>query len=225
MAHRHRAQERAKGGRTSMAGRMNYTAKSNVSGEAGKEKDEFAHGGGHKAHGHKSKHRADKRARGGGVTHSPFSSAARGNDEKRRPVDKDNHQPRAAGGAAFARGGRAKRHAGIGSKGHSGHRPSAGHKHEYNYGHHDGSGHEEGLARTHPPVHHKHGGTPHAATGGTIGAFAHGGHAHHAGHGAHHAHHPHHDGHHAGHHGIHGSHKAKGKKHRAEGGKVDKEDD
>lgn len=234
MAHRHRVHERAKGGKVDapMRGRMSYTAKSNVEPEAKDTKDTFRRGGRHHgglhAHGHKSKARADKRARGGGVgkgnfpvhtTHSPFSSAARGNDEKRFPANKDNHQPRKDGGAAFARGGRSKIHAGMGATAHGGGRPSPSQKHTYNYGGHNGLGHEEPLKREHKPRERAAGGA----------AFARGGHAHgehhHAGHGAHHAHHPHHDGHHVGHHDRHGSHKAKGHKHRADGGKVDKEDD
>lgn len=217
MAARHR--HRASGG--SMKGRMDYTSKSNVAPEAGDMKDSFRKGGrkhhGLHAHGGKSHPRADKRARGGSVTHSPFSSAARGNDTGRFPKDKDGHQPRATGGQVFARGGRAKRHAGIGHSSGGKSRPSPSNKHEYNFGHHEGSGHEEPLQRVHPPVHHKH--------GGPEKGYARGGRAHHAGHGGHLAHHPHHDGHHHGHHGAHGSHKAMGKKHRAHGGKVDKEDD
>ena len=181
MAHRHKAHRRAAGG-NAMAGRTSFV-NSSVEGEAKSTKDKFKHGG-LKAHGHKSKARADKKARGGasgfargGATHSPFSSAAKGNDKGRFPSDADRHQPRAAGGRAFKRGG--------------GVRPHAGHKHEYNFGGHDGLGHEEGLQRSHPPVHHKH--------GGPEGGVSHG------------------SKHHAGH----GGHKAKGKKHRAAGGKVE----
>lgn len=227
MAHRHKMHRRAAGGR------MDYTANSNVAREAGDKKDSFKRGGRHigKVHGHKGHARADKRARGGGVTHSPFSSAARGEDMKRTPATKDKAQPRASGGgvtaraegggvgaAAFKHGGRAKRHAGIGGHGGGeGNRPHPIHaKHMYNFGAHHGSGHEEPLEH-HLPIHHKHGGTAHH-----VGM---GGEHHHAGHGAHKAHHPHHDGHHSGHHGKHGSHKARGVKHRAEGGKVDKEGD
>lgn len=220
---RHHAHKRARGGR------MEYTKDSNVNREAGSTKDSFGKGGrkhhGLHAHGGKSHPRADKKARGGatgfargGTTHSPFSSAAIGNDAGRHPAHKDAHQPRADGGQVFARGGRTKRHAGIGHSKGGKSRPSPSHKHEYNFGHHQGSGHEEPLQRVHPPVHHKH--------GGPEKGYAHGGHVHHAGHGGHAAHHPHHDGHHHGHHGMHGSaHKAKGRKHRAHGGKVEKEDD
>lgn len=217
MAHRHRAQ----------GGRRTSFVNAPIEHEAGSKKDQFKRGGRHvgKAHGHKSKPSADKRARGGGVTHSPFSSAAHHEDVKRRAGAKDTAQPRAAGGAvaradgggvgAFAHGGRAKRHAGIGHHGHGkkgGTRPNPIHaKHHYNYGAHNGSGHEEPLEH-HLPVHHKHGGTAHH-----VGMKE--GHVQ-AGHGAHHAHHQQHDGHHSGHHGMHGSHKAKGRKHRAAGGKV-----
>jgi hypothetical protein len=212
MAHRHRVHRRAAGGR------MEYTKDSNVQREAGRDVDDFRRGGkpkhhGLKAHGLKPRARADKRARGGSVTHSPFSSAARGNDAGRHSKDKDGHQP-------YAHGGRVKRHAGIGHHAEGGKtRPSPFAKHEYNYGHHHGSGHEEPLEH-HLPVHHKHGGTPkHHATGGK---------AHHAGHGAHHAHHPGHDGIHHGHHTTGGHHmhgKAPGRKHRAHGGKVDDDGD
>jgi hypothetical protein len=225
---------RAGGG--SMKGRESFvTAPSER--EAKSEKDSFRRGGrhhGHKAHGHKAHGRADKRARGGGVTHSPFSSAAKGNDMGRHSAHKDHHQPRADGGAvgradgggvgAFKHGGRARRHAGIG--GHmakGGVRPSPFSKSAHNFGAHHGSGHEE-PAMLHPPVHEKHGGTAHHRKTHEV---------HHAGHGAHHAHHEHHDGHHHGHHSgahLHGAHKAKGHKHRgahhrAEGGKVDDKED
>ena len=207
MAHRHKAHRRAAGG--SMKGRESFVS-APTEREAKSTKDKFKHGG-LKAFGHKSKARADKKARGGasgfakggasgfargGATKSPFSSAAKGNDKGRFPSDADRHQPRAAGGRAFKRGG--------------GVRPAMGKKHEYNFGGHGGLGHEEGLQRSHPPVHHKH--------GGPEGPVGHGS-KHHAGHGGHKAHHPHHDGAHPayGHH----SHKAKGKKHRAHGGKVE----
>lgn len=210
MAHRHKAHHRAKGGRMSF---VNAPTEK----EAGDKKDSFKRGGRHhvgKAHGHKSKARADKRARGGGVTHSPFSSAAKGNDMKRRPGDRDGHQPRADGGrTGYARGGRM---AGMGGKSGGGKtRPGPFAKSAFNFGAHAGQGHEE-PAMTHPPVSEKHGGVPHHRK--TSGH-------HQAGHGAHHAHHPHHDGHHSGHHGVHGSHKAKGKKHRKDGGKVDEKEE
>ncbi len=198
MANRHKSHRRAAGG--SMRGRESFVT-APTEREAKSTKDKFKHGG-LKAHGHKSKGRADRKARGGstgfargGATKSPFSSAAKGNDKGRFPSNADHHQPRAAGGAvALARGGR----------------PHAGHKHEYNFGGHGGLGHEEGLQRSHPPVHHKH--------GGPEGGVGHGS-KHHAGHGGHKAHHPHHDGAHPAH--GHHSHKAKGKKHRAHGGKVE----
>lgn len=198
MAHRHKA-HRAKGGRTSF---VNAPTEK----EAGEKKDSFGRGGhaGLKAHGHKSKHRGDKRARGGGIGHSPFSSAARSDDEKRRVGHKDKSQPRATGGAVngFARGG--------------GCRPSQFARGGFNFGAHHGAGHEEPTME-HPPVHEKHGGTVahHKGTGK---------HHHHAGHGAHLAHHHGHDRPYPHPHGS--SHKAKGRKHRADGGKVDnKEED
>src|SRR5882762_2335783 len=117
--HRHHMHKRAAGG--SMRGRESFVT-APTEREAKSTKDKFKHGG-LKAHGHKSKGRADRKARGGasgfargGATHSPFSSAAKGNDKGRFPSDADRHQPRAAGGRAFKRGG--------------GVRPYAGHKHE-----------------------------------------------------------------------------------------------
>lgn len=216
MAHRHKMHHRARGGRTEMV-------RSNVETEAGSKKDGFRRGGkarhhGLEAHGRKPKARADKRARGGGVTHSPFSSAARGNDMGRHAEHKDQHQPRADGGGVFARGGRTKRHAAIGGTMGPSRRPSPFSRSHFNFGHHHGAGHEE-PAMTHPPLHEKHGGTAHHRKTSEH---------HHAGHGAHHAHHPGHDGHHHGHHhGAHlkGEHKARGRKHRAHGGKVDDEDE
>jgi hypothetical protein len=228
--HRHHAHKRAHGG-PAMKGRYSFV-NSPVESEAKSTKDKFRHGG-LKAHGHKSKARADRKARGGaagfargGTTHSPFSSAARGNDMGRLSRDKDNHQPLATGGvAAFKHGGRTKRHAGIGGKhGKGGTRHGFFPKHEYNYGGHHGQGWEEPMEH-HKPVHHKHGGEA-KGKGSDTGPV-------HAGHGGHMAHHPHHDGHHKGHHGVGGPHKAKGKKHRAagggvglkHGGKADMEDD
>lgn len=213
MAHRHKAHRAAGGRRTSF---VNAPTEK----EAGNKKDSFKRGGHakhheHKAHGHKSKPRADKRARGGGVGHSPFSSAAKGNDMGRHSAHRDGHQPRATGGgvglktggsAGFARGGRM---AGMGgTKGGGKTRPSPFAKSAFNFGAHAGSGHEEPLME-HPPVHEKHGGRTHGNHSHKV---------HHAGHGAHKAHHPGHGGHHKGHHGH-------GRKARAHGGKVDGEKD
>lgn len=72
MANRHK--KFAKGGATSMSGRMIYDgADSNVA----KEAKQLKHGG--KVAGHKGRHRI-KKARGGGIgaDKSPFSSAAQG---------------------------------------------------------------------------------------------------------------------------------------------------
>ena len=76
MAHRHKMHHRAKGGHT---GRLAYNAKgSKVLEEAESTGGGFRKGG--KVHGHKGKHRLDKRARGGRTHHSgsPFSSAHHG---------------------------------------------------------------------------------------------------------------------------------------------------
>ena len=68
MAHRHKV-HRAKGGRVAYTGAGSHVIK---------EAEEHKRGGrAMKVHGHKAKHRLDKRARGGrvGADRSPFSSA------------------------------------------------------------------------------------------------------------------------------------------------------
>jgi hypothetical protein len=92
MANRHKM-HRASGGRTSFVD-------SKVVNEAKETKDKFKFGG--KVAGEKSKPRADKRARGGGVGGSPFSSAAQSMDKGNKPVER---KPRARGGACKADGG------------------------------------------------------------------------------------------------------------------------
>lgn len=150
MAHRHKVHKRAKGG-TASAGEEVYSGKgSHVAKEASSKKDAFKHGGRKHlgaVHGHKSKPRADKRARGGGVgaNKSPFSTAAKMEDHKRSVHTVDSAQPRKNGGGVFARGGRPH---------------PLKHKHHMNFGNHKGAGHEEALEH-HLPVHHKHGGKVH----------------------------------------------------------------
>jgi len=82
MAHRHKRHHRAKGGHAGH--RLIYTgAGSNVAKEAESTGGGFRKGG--KVHGHKGKHRLDKRARGG-RSGSPFSTAHHGHHHEGGPA-------------------------------------------------------------------------------------------------------------------------------------------
>lgn len=76
MAHRHKVHHHKHGGRMVYAGQ-----ESNVVKEAKSTGGGFKKGG--RVHGHKGKHRLDKRARGGRTKHSgsPFSSAHHGHSD------------------------------------------------------------------------------------------------------------------------------------------------
>lgn len=119
MKHRHKMHHRAKGGRVVYEGKG-----SNVEHEA----EEHKHGGGvhhkhvGKVHGHKGKHRQDKRARGGGIgaNTSPFSTAARHSDIKRTTHNAGHKEA-----ANFEHGGKATHHMHPGH--HGGSHPGHGH--------------------------------------------------------------------------------------------------
>lgn len=134
MAHRHKMQARARGGRA-LSGvahpgvEVYQGSGSAVSKEAESNRDSFKRGGrkhhaGH-IHGHHAKKRADKRARGGAIAgkagkhdakvigyssnKTPFSSAAvHMQDTKRVPATMDHQQPKKRGGGVFKRGGHVK---------------------------------------------------------------------------------------------------------------------
>lgn len=104
MAHRHKMLKR--GGRAS-GGAHTHDVYSGASSDVVKEARGtgrgWKHGG--KVHGDGIKARLDKRARGGGVGKSPFSSAAHMQDMKRTPHTKDHAQPRADGGRTHKKHG------------------------------------------------------------------------------------------------------------------------
>lgn len=198
MANRHRKHGgRAGGGRSVYSG-----AASNVKEEADSTSESFKRGGhrksGGKVHGGMPHGRLDKRARGGAVGHSPFSSASRMEDVKRTPKTVDKGMPRKDGGRT---------------------NPVSA-KHPANFGAHGGAGHEEPREH-HLPVHHGHGGTAHHTS---EGHHAHGGAAGHGNSG--HAPGGTHAGiHHPAHHKRGGEvmHAVGGSKRRKHGGKVEED--
>jgi len=97
MAHRHKVQRRAEGGRTFYAG-----AGSNVAKESKEEGHTFKIGGkiAKRAHGGIAKGRADRRARGGSVFSSASFGASKGHAG---PPNAGKASKRAAGGAVLKR--------------------------------------------------------------------------------------------------------------------------
>ena len=119
MAHRHKVQARAEGGRTVYSG-----AGSNVAKEARSEKETFRFGGKavKRAHGGLAKGRADRRARGGSV----FSSAGFGGSKGHAGApNAGKASKRAAGGAVKAK---AKRHGGECEREEDGEEEEDGHR-------------------------------------------------------------------------------------------------